>query len=155
MYRKILIAYNGTSESAAALHECIRLAPGPSAEIHLLVVMNPPPTIMGGEYAAAALLSIEEEMAEATKKMGRELSKGHALLATAGLNVINHLEVGEPIDVISKLAHQLNIELVIVGHSRHRSWAMRWWRGSTNALLIEKLQCSLLVATTEQHLSHK
>jgi nucleotide-binding universal stress UspA family protein len=155
MYRKILIAYNGTSESIAALYECIRLEPDPSTEIHLLVVMNPPPTIMGGEYAAAALLNMEEEMAEATKKMGRELSKGHALLATAGLNVFNHLEVGEPIDVISKLAHQLNIELVIVGHSRHRSWAARWWRGSTNALLIEKLQCSLLVATAEQYLSHK
>ena len=155
MYRKILIAYNGTSESIAALYECIRLEPDPSTEIHLLVVMNPPPTIMGGEYAAAALLNMEEEMAEATKKMGRELSKGHALLATAGLNVINHLEVGEPIDVISKLAHQLNIELVIVGHSRHRSWALRWWRGSTNALLIEKVQCSVLIASSEQHSSYK
>ncbi|MDB5761749.1 MAG: putative Universal stress protein family UspA [Herminiimonas sp.] len=155
MYRKILVAYNGTSESAAALHECILLAPGSSAEIHLLVVMSPPPTIIGGEYAAAALLSIEEEMAEATQKMGHELSRGHALLTKAGLNVINHLEVGEPVDVISKLANQLGIELVIVGHSRHRSWAARWWRGSTNALLIEKMQCSLLVAMVEQHLSHK
>jgi hypothetical protein len=35
MYRKILIAYNGTPESQIALGECIRLAPGSSADIFI------------------------------------------------------------------------------------------------------------------------
>lgn len=67
------------------------------------------------------------------------------MLAEAGLRVTSHLEVGEPVDVIGSLAQKLNAELVIVGHSKNKSWASRWWRGSTNAMLIERVQCSLLV----------
>jgi nucleotide-binding universal stress UspA family protein len=150
MYRKILVAYNGASESRFALNECIRLAPGPAAEIHLLVVISPPPYLLVGEFAAAAVLSVEEGLVAEKQKMEDELNTAHRLLADAGLNVVNHLEVGEPINVISDLVEQLGIELVIVGHSRHKPLAMRWWRGSVDALLVEKIRCSLLVAADSQ-----
>lgn len=151
MYRKILVAYNGTSESRSALHECIRLAPTETAEVHLLVVVNPPPSLLVGEYAAAAVLNVEEEIVAEKQKMEHELSMGHALLKDAGLKVINHLEVGEPVTVIGTLVDKLGIELVIVGHSRHKSFAMRWWRGALDALLVEKVRCSVLVATDPQY----
>jgi nucleotide-binding universal stress UspA family protein len=150
MYRKILVAYNGASESRFALNECIRLAPERTAEIHLLVVISPPPYLLVGEFAAAAVLSVEEGLAAEKQKMEDELGAAHQLLAKAGLNVINHLEVGEPVNVISDLVDKLGIELVIVGHSRHKPLAMRWWRGSMDALLVEKVRCSLLVAADSQ-----
>ncbi|MDB5840379.1 MAG: putative Universal stress protein family UspA [Herminiimonas sp.] len=146
MYRKILVAYNGTPESRFALNECIRLAPGTSAEIHLVVVVTPPPYLLVGEYAAAAVLSVEEGLAAEKQKMEQEIAAGHALLAAAGLSVVDHLEVGEPVDIIQDLSHRLGVELVIVGHSRHKPFALRWWRGSMDALLVEKIRCSLLVA---------
>jgi nucleotide-binding universal stress UspA family protein len=147
MYRKILIAYNGTSESRSALQECIRLAPDPSAEIHLLAVVNPPPSVVIGEYAMVAMVGIEEEILAEKKKMQEELSSGQLYLREAGVHVRTHIEVGEPVPTIAELVDKLGIELVIVGHSRHQSLAMRWWRGSTDALLVEKIRCSLLVAT--------
>lgn len=147
MYRKILVAYNGTSESRAALQECIRLAPDPSAEIHLLAVINPPPSVVIGEYAMVAMVGIEEEILAEKKKMEHELSEGGAYLCAAGLQVQTHIEIGEPVPTIADLVDKLGIELVIVGHSRHQSLAMRWWRGATDALLVEKIRCSLLVAT--------
>jgi nucleotide-binding universal stress UspA family protein len=150
MYRKILVAYNGTSESRSALQECIRLAPGPSAEIHLLIVVNVPSYLLVGEYAAAAVLTAEEELIAEKQKMELELSRSHSLLADAGLNVKKHLEVGEPAVVIGELVDKLAIELVIVGHSRHKPLALRWWRGSMDALLVEKIRCSLLVAADRQ-----
>lgn len=150
MYSKILVAYNGTPESKSALHECIRFAPDPSAEIHLLGVTDQIPNVLIGEYGAAVILNIEEEMIAKKQRMQDELSAGRAILEEAGFKVINHLEVGDPVTVISELADKLGVDLVIVGHSRQQSWAMRWWRGSTNALLIEKIRCSLLIATTQQ-----
>ncbi len=147
MYRKILVAYNGTSESRSALQECIRLEPAPSTAIHLLAVVNTPPSVAIGEYAMVSLLAIEEEIQAEKQKMEHELAHGHAYLRAAGLNVQTHLEVGEPVPTIAELVDQLGIELVIVGHSRHQSLAMRWWRGATDALLVEKIRCSLLVAT--------
>lgn len=144
MYRKILVAYNGTPESRFALEECIRLAPGSSAQIHLLAVATPMPIVLAGEFVAA-VPTVDEEEAE-RKAMGEVLAAGRKLLAEAGLNVITHLEVGEPVHVIADLVDQFNIDLVIVGHSRHKPLALRWWRGSTDSVLVEKVRCSVLVA---------
>ena len=144
MYQKILVAYNGTPESRSALHECIRIAPGASAEIHLLAVVHISAYMMGEEYVPEAEIGTEEQ------KMAQELAQGHAIMAAAGLNVIDHLETGEPVHVIGKLADELGIELVIVGHSRQKTWAMRWWRGSVDTLLVEKVKCSILVAADTQ-----
>lgn len=147
MYHNILIAHNGSEESHAALRECIRLAPPAQSVVHLLVVVDPPPYLLVGEYAAAAVLNVEEELAAEKEKMQAELQRGQSLLADAGLNVQPHLEIGDPVTVITELVDRLNIELVIVGHSRHKPLALRWWRGSKDALLVEKIRCSLLVAS--------
>ena len=150
MYQNILVAYNGTPESRVALQECLQLAPSPSTNIHLLVVVSPPPYLLVGEFAAAAVLSVEEGLAAEKEKMEKELEAGARMLIDGGLTVHPHLEIGEPVSVIEELAHELRVELVIVGHSRQKPLALRWWRGSTDTLLVEKLRCSLLVASGPQ-----
>jgi len=147
MYNNILVAYNGSEESHAALRECVQLSPPEQAQIHLLVVVDPPPYLLVGEYAAAAVLNVEEELAAEKKKMEGELVRGQSMLAEAGLNVHTHLEIGDPVTVITELVNRLAIDLVIVGHSRHKPLALRWWRGSKDAVLVEKIRCSLLVAS--------
>ena len=151
MYQRILVAYNGTPESHVALQECLKLAPSASAEVHLLAVVSPPPYLLVGEFAAAAVLSVEEGLAAEREKMATELDKGATLLRAGGLQVTPHLEVGEPVSVIEELAAELQVELVIVGHSRTKPMALRWWRGTTDTLLVEKLRCSLLVASEPAH----
>ena len=140
MFKKILVAYNGTPESRSALHECIQIAPTSSAEIHLLAVFQLSTHGMAGGYAP------EVECIAKTQTMKEELAAGRALIAAAGLNVVTHLKMGEPVDVIGALADGLGIDLVIVGHSRQKSFASRWWRGSMDALLVERVKCSILVA---------
>jgi len=147
MYRKILIAYNGTPESQSALQECIRLAPDPSADIHLLVVVNPPQAVVLGEYAMVSMVGIEEEIQAEKEKMQQQLEEGLHILENAGMRVRTHLEVGEPVPTIAHLVDTLGIELVIVGHSRMQSLAMRWWRGATDTVLVEKIRCALLIAS--------
>ncbi|HVK95487.1 MAG TPA: universal stress protein [Noviherbaspirillum sp.] len=148
MYRKILVAYNGTPESRLALEECIRLAPGPDSQVHLLAVVIPVPIVLAGEFVAA-VPTMEEEMAE-KEAMAQVLEAGRKLLANAGLQVVTHLETGEPINVITDLVNDSGIDLVILGHTRHKPFAMRWWRGSTDAVLVEKVRCSVLVAADPQ-----
>jgi nucleotide-binding universal stress UspA family protein len=151
MYKKILVAYNGTPESRLALQECIRLGPDPSSQIHLLAVVIPPPYLLVGEYAAAAVLSLEEGLNAEKETMRQELLDGCAMFKDAGLTVTTHIEVGEPANVIQELVEKLDIDLLIVGHSRHKPLALRWWRGSMDALLIEKIRCSMLIAADPQH----
>ena len=141
MYRKILVAYNGSPESRSALGEVMRLASDASVEVHLAgVVHYPSAYLLAGEYVPEVALADEREHMEA------DLKDAHALLAGKGLNVKEHLVVGEPVDVITKLVSELGIDLLILGHPRSKSFAMRWWRGSVDAILIERVRCSILVA---------
>src|SRR3546814_3431763 len=101
----------------------------------LPAVISSPQSVVIGEYAMISMLGIEEELAAEKKKMEAELQDGLAFLQNAGLSVRTHIEVGEPVPVITSLVDSLGIELVIVGHSRHKSIAARWWRGATDTSL--------------------
>jgi len=141
MYRKILVAYNGTPESRSALDEAVRVVPDASVEVHLAgVVHYPSAYLLAGEYVPEVALADEREHMEA------DLKAAHELLAGKGLSVTDHLVVGEPVEVITKLVSDLGIDLLILGHPRSKSFALRWWRGSVDAILIERVRCSILVA---------
>lgn len=145
MYRKILIAYNGTAESRSALSECVRLSPSAQTEVHVLAVVVPPPLLIGGSDVVVAF-NEEEDVALEKSRMQNELEQARVFLLNAGIPARVHLETGEPVDVIEASVNSLGVDLLIVGHSRHRSWATRWWKGATDAMLIERVQCSLLIA---------
>jgi len=141
MYRKILVAYNGAPESRLALDEAVRIAPNASVEVHLAAVVHYPSAyLLAGEYVPEVALADEREHMEA------DLKTAHGLLAAKGINVVDHLVVGEPVDVLTKLVAELGIDLLILGHPRSKSFALRWWRGSVDAILIERVRCSILVA---------
>jgi nucleotide-binding universal stress UspA family protein len=141
MYRKILVAYNGAPESRLALDEAVRIAPDASVEVHLAAVVHYPSAyLLAGEYVPEVALADEREHMEA------DLRTAHGLLAAKGINVIDHLVVGEPVDVLTKLVAELGIDLLILGHPRSKSFALRCWRGSVDAILIERVRCSILVA---------
>ena len=113
MYRKILIAYNGTPESRSALDEAVRLAPDASVDVHLAgVVHYPSAYLLAGEYVPEVALADERDHMES------DLKEAHALLEGKGLRVTDHLVVGEPVDVITRLVNQLGIDLLIIGHPR-------------------------------------
>src|SRR5205807_1552649 len=98
MYRKILVAYNGMPESRSALDEAVRLAPGADTEVHLAAVVHYPSAyLLAGEYVPEVALADEREHMEA------DLKDAHTLLAGKGIQVVDHLVVGEPVDVICKL----------------------------------------------------
>jgi nucleotide-binding universal stress UspA family protein len=141
MYRKILVAYNGAPESRLALDEAVRIAPDASVEVHLAAVVHYPSAyLLAGEYVPEVALADEREYMET------DLKTAHGVLAAKGINVIDHLVVGEPVDVLTKLVAELGIDLLILGHPRSKSFALRWWRGSVDAILIERVRCSILVA---------
>ncbi|HZQ60021.1 MAG TPA: universal stress protein [Casimicrobiaceae bacterium] len=139
-YRKILVAYNGAPESRAALEEAARIAGGEAMEVHVAAVMNTAAYLVAGEYVPEMTLAAGREELES------DVKEAEAKLKERGLNVRSHLVIGEPVDVIARLVDSLGVDLLILGHSRAKSFAMRWWRGSVDALMIERVRCSILIA---------
>ena len=142
MYPKIVVAYDGSPESRNALHECVLFAPARHAEIHLVGVVRFSEAFpMYGESLTPHLALTEHK-----RQMALELRTGHAYLTEHGLKVIDHLEVGEPVEVIADVVRAVDAKLVILGHSRHKSFAARWWRSPVDAMLVDRIRCSVLVA---------
>jgi nucleotide-binding universal stress UspA family protein len=140
-YRKILLAYNGSAEGKRALLECAELANFLGAETYLLAVASMPPSLFLTEGF------VPEELLEEEKKRTQSvLDEGIATLKQKGFNAAGHLAVGEPVEEICRLAKELAVDLVVIGHNQTTSFAARWWKGSVGASLLDYSPCSILIA---------
>jgi len=141
MYRKILVAYDGSPESRLAVDECVHLMPHTDRMVHLACVLHDPsPYLLAGEFVPAPTLEIDRSRSE------RDLREAAETLIKRGFSVATHPLDKKPVDVISRLIEQLGIDLLILGHKRSKKFALRWWRGSVDTLLIERVRCSILLA---------
>ena len=140
-YRKILLAYNGSAEGKRALLECAELANFLGAETHLLAVASMPPSLFLTEGFVP-----EELLEEGKKRTQTVLDEGIANLKEQGFKATGHLAVGEPVEEICRLAKELGVDLIVVGHNQNTSFAARWWKGSVGASILDYAPCSLLVA---------
>jgi nucleotide-binding universal stress UspA family protein len=138
MYRRIVLAFDGTREGRTALREGALLAKGCGAEVFLLSVVAETPGLQIGEGAMPGAVGLEQAAYKAILQEGLDRLRAHGFEAHA------RLVQGEPAKVIAALAREVGADLVVVGH-RPRTGLTRWWSGSTGAYLLDYLGCSLLI----------
>ena len=144
MYKKILLAYDGSDAGQKALLDCRDVAQWSQSELHLVAVM---PSAMSFVGLEGGVYDMELEERE-KKKHQAVLDDGLRRLSEAGYAPRGEVLVGEAIDEITKYARKIEANLIIVGHKHLDSWAARWWRGSVSKSLIEHAPCSVLVSIT-------
>ncbi len=140
LYRTILMAYDGSVSGREALAQGTCVALQNQAMVHLLAVVRLP-TAYGFVEAGYPEHYLDDEMA----RIDGILQEGVAALQAKGLKVEGHRRTGEPVPEISRLAEEMKVDLVVVGH-KPRGRLARWWHGSVGTTLLEELHCSLLVA---------
>jgi nucleotide-binding universal stress UspA family protein len=145
MYKRILMAYDGSDAGQKALLDCIDLAQWSQAELFLIAVMPLPTGLSGLE---GGLYTDEIEQSERASYRG-VLDEGLQRLSQAGHTAKGEVLMGETVSEISRYAKRMDASLIVVGHKHLDSWAARWWRGSVSGALIEHAQCSVLVVITE------
>lgn len=141
MYRRVLLAYDGSVEGRLALREGAKLAQLCGAEVNLLAVVDMSASI-ASEMAAVTLLESDRRHYEEI------LAEGARRLTALGFSPKTRLEVGNPASEIGAVAREIHADLVVVGHRRQGALA-RWWFGSTGAFLIDKVDCTVLIARKE------
>jgi len=144
MYKKILLAYDGSEAGQRALLDCREIAQWSQSELHLVAVM---PSAMSFVGLEGGVYDVELEEREKRKYRG-VLDDGLHRLSEAGFTTRGEVITGEAIDEISKYARKIQADLIVVGHKHLDSWAARWWRGSISGALIEHAPCSVLVVIT-------
>ena len=140
MFKKILLAYDGSEYSASALRQASELARLCNAELHLLgVVATVDGVVLAQAYSTADLfgmerVAIEKALSRAVDALGEHVS------------VHTRVREGNPAEQIAAHAHEIGADLAIIGHS-DKGILERWFEGSTGARLIRDLPCNLLIAT--------
>jgi nucleotide-binding universal stress UspA family protein len=144
MYKRILLAYDGSESGQKALLDGLDIAQWSHADLLLIAVMPPTTPIIaaeGGIYDS----ELEDQM---KKKYQGILEDGLRRLANAGYAAQGEVLVGDSVEVIISHAKKTTADLIVVGHKHLNSWTARWWRGSRSPALIEHSHCSVLVVIT-------
>jgi nucleotide-binding universal stress UspA family protein len=144
MYKRILLAYDGSEPGQKALLDARDMSTWGNPELHLVAVMPPPAAFIGGE---GGIYDPEREKEE-EQRYKEILEDGLRRLSESGHAVRGQVLVGDAVDEIARHAKDIAADLIVVGHKHLDSWAARWWRGSLSKSLIEHAPCSVLVVIT-------
>jgi nucleotide-binding universal stress UspA family protein len=138
MYKRILLAYDGTHEGRTALREGALLARRCRAEVFLLSVLAESTGSRIVQGMQGGPLAHEEQTYKEI------LEDGVTRLRQLGFAPASKLTRGDPAQEIGAYAREIRADLVIVGY-RKQGVLSGWWSGPSGAYLIEYLHCSLLI----------
>jgi nucleotide-binding universal stress UspA family protein len=144
MFKRILLAYDGSKAGQKALLDCGEIAQWSQAQVTLIAVTPLYMDLIGVEGGVYDRSLAEQEK----EKFKGVLDEGMQQLAKLGYQAEGEVLVGETVDEITKYASKIDADLIVVGHKHLDGWAARWWRGSVSKSLIEHAPCSVLVVIT-------
>ena len=144
MYKRILLAYDGSESGQKALLDCKDIVQWSGATLTLVAVMPHHIDFIGAEGGF-----YDPKLTEREKQNYQTiLQQGLKDLSDAGHTANGEVLVGDTVSEITNYARKIKADLIVVGHKHLEGWAARWWRGSSSGALIEHAHCSVLVAIT-------
>lgn len=137
MYKKILIANDGSEGAAKALSVAIALARQFKSALHMVSVEELPtfPTTVD---------EIVEEAQEAKHRFGKVISQAKARAKAQGVKLEAHILAGHAVPRIVDLVEKGGFDLLIVGYMGHSALYNRLI-GSTTDRLVEIAPAHVLV----------
>ena len=142
MYRKVLLAYDGSVEGRRALREGAALALRCDAEVFLLAVIDNSVSLATVDGAYALAINEEQTAYQAV------LDEGVQRLRAMGFSPEFRLGWGRPGEVICSVAKEIGADLVVAGHRRKGTFA-QWWSDSVGVYVIKHIGCSVLIGQTD------
>jgi len=138
MYRKILIAYDGSEGAAKGLKAGIRLAKVHHAELCALAVEEKPPRLSG------TMDEVQAEKDLADQHYGRILKWAEGMAQGEGVDLKTLVRPGHPAKTIVEVAKEGKFDLIVMGHSGlSEVWAR--FLGTTAEKVSRHAPCSVLI----------
>ena len=139
MYKKILVAIDGSRSAYNALNSAVDLAKQFDSELYLVSVVNTAnlPMNVGVSYAPGLI----EDMKKASNS---DLKKAHDIVKSAGLTAKVNLLDGEPREQLVRFPKENGIDLIVIGKTGTSAFT-RVFVGSVTRYVSEHTDISLLV----------
>jgi len=138
MFRKILVAHDGSDGAQKAMAAAIELARHYGAEIHLISVIEELP-----KYAAT-IDEVEEVKAEAIRHYQAIQEEACRQAERRGVKAYDKIIPGHEVQTIVQYAEEGGFDLLVVGRHGHSA---RWMRhlGSTSSQITYHAPCTVMV----------
>ena len=139
MYRRILVAYDGSEGARAALKQGIALAKALNAELSCALVEEHLP-----HYAASIseVKAAKEEIDEHFRTLAKQ---ARDLAALGGIDMETIVRQGHDVETIVTIAKDGQFKLLVIGYHGHSAIFGRIM-GSTAQSIVRLAPCSVLLA---------
>jgi len=137
MFKRLLVAFDGSEHAMRAFDLALGIAEADEAELIVLSVAQPaePATMVETSAAIdAATEFFEQQFNELRKKAEQR-----------GVALRTKIAVGHVADQIIRAAAEEQADIIVMGH-RGKSLVQRWLLGSVSKRVISYAPCSVLVA---------
>jgi nucleotide-binding universal stress UspA family protein len=136
MFKKLLLAYDGSDPAKKAFDRCLEMARCFTAELSIVIVVRPP------EFAED--VETEAIVEYARTHFEREAADLKAQASAAGVSAQTNIRVGHPAEQIIAAAEEWGADLIVTGH-RGKGLFERWLLGSVSRLVIAYARCAVMV----------
>lgn len=138
MFRKILVANDGSEGAKKALLKAVDLAKRYEAELHQICVEEKLP-----HYAAAVgeVVEAKQEAADYFRQVTRE---AESAAQAQGVRLTSHVVPGHEVETVVTFAKDQGMDLLVIGFMGHSKIFGRIW-GSTSQNLTKLSPCTVLV----------
>jgi nucleotide-binding universal stress UspA family protein len=138
MFKKIVIAYDGSEASKRALEVAIDLAKKYDAYFEVLSVIEELP-----KYAAT-VGEVKEIQLEAQKHYHELQQEAIAKAAEVGVALVDKVMPGHEVDIVVGYAEKHHFDLLVIGRHGH-SAIRKKHPGSTSSNIVTHATCTVLV----------
>ena len=143
MFRKVLLCYDGSQEGRRALRAGADVVVCMKSDAHLLAICASLVSSSVPEGVTPHLVECEDSRAQAL------LDEGVQWLRERGVSAQGSLEYGNAVDCIADTASSVGADLIVLGH-KQRGRLAKWWSASDEQSLLERVTCSILVASSDE-----
>jgi len=137
VYKRILVANDGSPGGLKALTAALAIARSNDAELHMITVEELP-------RFPATIDEIDEEKTEANHRLAPVIAAARADAVAAGVRIEVHLLPGHVAEAVVGLINERAIDLLVVGFMGHSALYQRIIGGTTDRL-VRLAPCAVLV----------
>ena len=137
MFRKVLVANDGSPGGRKALEAAVKLTKRIGAPLHMVMVEERP-------LFLASIDEIEEEKDETSHRFRPAIESAQGKAKASGIAIEIHLVPGQVVEAVVGLIHEHQFNLLVVGFMGHSQLFERIIGGTTDRL-VRLAPCTMLV----------
>lgn len=138
MFKRLLVAYDGSEDSRKALETALELASRFGSQVHLLTVVDDLPRF------TTTMHEVEATLERSTRRIEQKHALAHMIARKHGVEIECSIQPGNRVHTILAYAQKNDCDALLIGH-KNRPGLWRAFKGSTAIELAYRAPCMTIL----------